>query len=31
MADAVSDPDAAHVICAADPDGLLIELVQLDP
>ena len=31
MADAVSAPDAAHVICAVDPDGLLIELVQLDP
>ena len=31
MADAVSVPDAAHVICAVDPDGLLIELVQLDP
>ncbi len=31
MADAVSAPDAAHVICAVDPDGLLIELVQVDP
>ncbi|MGY8731282.1 MAG: VOC family protein [Pirellulales bacterium] len=31
MAEAVSAPDAAHVICAVDPDGLLIELVQLDP
>ncbi len=30
LADAVSAPDAAHVICAVDPDGLLIELVQLD-
>lgn len=31
MADAVSAPDAAHVICAVDPDGLLIELVQVAP
>ncbi|MBT3891339.1 MAG: VOC family protein [Planctomycetaceae bacterium] len=31
MADAVRAPDAAHVICAVDPDGLLIELVQVDP
>ena len=31
MADSVSAPDAAHVICAVDPDGLLIELVQVDP
>ena len=31
MADAISAPDAAHVICAVDPDGLLIELVQVDP
>ena len=30
LADSVSAPDAAHVICAVDPDGLLIELVQVD-
>ncbi|MBT4694979.1 MAG: VOC family protein [Planctomycetaceae bacterium] len=31
MAESISAPDAAHVICAIDPDGLLIELVQIDP
>jgi len=31
LSDSVSAPDAAHVICAIDPDGLLIELVQIDP
>ena len=31
MSYSVSAPDAAHVICAVDPDGLLIELVQIDP
>ena len=29
MAEAVSAPDAKHVICAKGPDGILIELVQL--
>jgi catechol 2,3-dioxygenase-like lactoylglutathione lyase family enzyme len=31
MAESVSAPDAAPVICAVDPDGLLIELVQIEP
>ena len=29
LAEAVSAPDAKHVICAKGPDGMLIELVQL--
>ena len=29
IATPVSAPDAAHVVCAKSPDGLLIELVQL--
>lgn len=29
LADPVAAPDAAGVVCAVDPDGVLIELVQL--
>ena len=29
MSEAISAPDAKHVICAKGPDGMLIELVQL--
>ncbi len=31
LAEPVEAPDAAGVVCALDPDGLLIELVQLRP
>ena len=31
LAEPVAAPDAAGVVCARDPDGLLIELVQLPP
>lgn len=29
LSESVSAPDAAGVVCAKDPDGILIELVQL--
>ena len=28
LADPITAPDAAGVVCAVDPDGILIELVQ---
>ena len=31
LAEPVSAPDAAGVVCALDPDGLLVEFVQLRP
>ena len=30
LSDPVTAPDAKHVVCAVDPDGVLIELVQVD-
>ena len=30
MAEPVSAPDAKHVVCAKGPDGMLIELVQVN-
>ena len=29
LSEPISAPDAAGVVCAADPDGILIELVQI--
>ncbi len=29
LSDPISAPDAAGVVCAKDPDGILIELVQI--
>jgi catechol 2,3-dioxygenase-like lactoylglutathione lyase family enzyme len=31
LAAPVTAPDAAGVVCALDPDGLLVEFVQLRP
>ena len=31
LSEPVSAPDAAGVVCARDPDGILIEFVQLEP
>ncbi len=31
LAEPVTAPDAAGVVCALDPDGVLVELVQLKP
>ncbi len=30
LAEPVSAPDAKHVVCAKGPDGMLIELVQVN-